>query len=247
VKELKHIVLFSGGAASSYVAWLVAQEQDKKDIILLHTPTFSEHKDADRFRCQVARYIGLPITTWGDGRDIWELIDDNNCLPSQFIPFCTRILKQEMAEEYYKTLDEEYILYLGYGTDEWRRIQKQTARFEQIGRKARYPLFEKKITNMEVKRIIEEEWKIKLPEPYKYLKHNNCIPCFKAGKATWKLYWEHYPELFWKAVEKEKQLGYTVFKDKSLTELADIWQHNREFDCRQISMFDDGIPCTCAF
>jgi len=71
---MKHIVLYSGGCASAYVAYLVSQQQNKKDIILLHTPTFSEHKDADRFRHQVARYLKLPITTWGDGRDIWELI-----------------------------------------------------------------------------------------------------------------------------------------------------------------------------
>ena len=242
---MKHIVLFSGGAASAYVAHLVAQEH-RKDTTLLHTPTFSEDRDADRFRCEVARYIGLPITEWGDGRDIWELIDDNNCLPSQFIPFCTRILKQEMSEEYYKTLDEDYTLYLGYGMDEWRRIQKQTARFEQIGRKARYPLFEKKIPDTEVKRIIQEEWKIKLPEPYKYLKHNNCIPCFKAGTKEWKNYWQYYPEQFQKAVEKEKELGHTVFKGVSLEELANIWQHNREYECKQLTLFEDSIPCTCA-
>lgn len=241
---MKHIVLFSGGAASSYVAYLVAQEH--KDTILLHTPTFSEHRDADRFRCQVARYIGLPITVWGDGRDIWELIDDNNCLPSQFIPFCTRILKQEAAEEYYKTLNDDYTLYLGYGMNEWRRIQKQTARFEQMGRKAKYPLFEKRISDEEIKRIIQEEWKIKLPEPYKYLKHNNCIPCFKAGTKEWKNYWRYYPEQFRKAVEKEKELGYTVFKGISLEELADIWQHNREYECKQLTLFEDSIPCTCA-
>jgi 3'-phosphoadenosine 5'-phosphosulfate sulfotransferase (PAPS reductase)/FAD synthetase len=244
LKELKHIVLFSGGAASSYVAWMVAQEH-KKDTILLHTPTFSEDRDADRFRCQVARFIKLPITQWGDGRDIWDLIDDEYCLPSQFIPFCTRILKQEMAEEYYMTLDEEFTLYLGYGMNEWRRVQKQTARFEAIGRVAKYPLFENKIPDSEVKRTITKEWGIPLPEPYKYLKHNNCIPCFKAGLSEWKLCWQYYPERYWKAAEKEKKIGYTVFKGISLEELSDIWKHNREYECSQVNMFD-SIPCMCS-
>lgn len=240
---MKHIVLFSGGAASSYVAWLVAQEH-YKNTILLHTPTFSEHKDADRFRCQVARMLKLPITVWGDGRDIWDLIEDEHCLPSQFIPFCTRILKQEMAEEYYATLDEDFTVYIGYGPEEWRRVQKQTARFEAIGRKSRYPLFENKIPASEIKRVITEEWKLKLPEPYAHLKHNNCIPCFKAGLKDWKMYWQYYPEQFWEAAAKEKEQGHTVFKEKSLEELADIWKHNRDFECSQITM--DGIPCTCA-
>ncbi len=245
---MKHIVLFSGGCASAYVAYLVAQQQKKNDIILLHTPTFSEHLDADRFRCQVARYLKLPITIWGDGRNIWELIKDNNCLPSQFIPFCTRQLKQEMAEEYYKTLDEDYILYFGYGIEEWRRVQKQTARFMQIGRTAKYPVFEYKISNDEVKRIIQEEWKIKLPEPYKYLKHNNCIPCFKAGIKEWRNYWLYYNKEFEKAKEYEEKIGHTVFKNISLKELEDKWKNEKEWEEMQVNMFEmmDNIPCTCA-
>ena len=245
---MKHIVLYSGGCASAYVAYLVSQEQNKKDVILLYTPTFSEHKDADRFRCQIAKFLKLPVTVWGDGRDIWGLIEDNKCLPSQFIPFCTRVLKQEQSEEYYKTLDEEYILYFGYGMEEWRRVQKQTARFESMGRKSRYPLFEKKISNDEVKRIIRDEWKIKLPEPYKYLKHNNCIPCFKAGMKEWRNYWLYYPEAFQKGIEYENKLGYTVFKGISLTELSEKWKDEEEWKKMQISFFDlqDNIPCTCS-
>ena len=241
---MKHIVLFSGGLASSYVAYLVAQEQDKKDVILLHTPTFSEHKDADRFRCQVARYLRLPITQWGDGRDIWELIDDYNCLPSQFIPFCTQQLKQKQSEQFYKTLNEDFIVYVGFSADEWKRVQKQTARFESIGRKSSYPLHERQISSEFIRNEIENVWKIARPEPYKYLKHNNCIPCFKAGKRDWKLYWEHYPELFQRAVEMEEKIGHTVFKDKNLTELAEIWKHNKEWEDCQISL--DSMPCMCS-
>ena len=42
---MKHIVLFSGGCGSAYTAWLVAQKENKKDIVLLHTSTFAEYKD----------------------------------------------------------------------------------------------------------------------------------------------------------------------------------------------------------
>ena len=245
---MKHIVLFSGGAASSYVAWLVAQEQKREDVILLHTPTYAEHPDADRFRKQVSEYIGIPITESAEGRSMWEMIDDYKALPSQFMPFCTQRLKQAQSEKFYKTLKDDFVLYLGYGPDEWRRVQKQTARFATIGRKAIYPLFERKITNDEVKRIIKEEWKICLPEPYKYLKHNNCLPCFKGGKSHFYKVWKYYPSEYWKAVEMENKLGHTVFKDKSLTELAEEWEHNLKFEESQLSMLDqdDNIPCMCA-
>jgi hypothetical protein len=239
---MKHIVLFSGGGASSYAAWVVAQKH--KDVILLHTPTLSEHPDADRFRIQVANFIGLPITIAGDGRDIWQLIDDENCLPSQFIPFCTRILKQEPADRFYKTLGDDFTLYLGYGADEPGRIQKQSARFEALKYKARYPLAERGMTGEDAKTIIRSEWKICLPDPYRYLKHNNCIPCFKGGVGHFYLVWKHYPEYFARAAAKEKQIGHTVFKEKSLEECAKEWEAERG----QVSFLesDYGVPCMCA-
>jgi 3'-phosphoadenosine 5'-phosphosulfate sulfotransferase (PAPS reductase)/FAD synthetase len=241
---MKHIVLFSGGAASSYCAYLVLQKEKKEDVILLHTATYSEHKDSNRFRIDISRYLQKEITEVADGRNIWELIDDNHCLPSQFAPFCTRILKQEQSEKFYKTLSEDYILYFGYGKEEWRRVQKQTARFEHMGKKSKYPLFELKISNEEIKRIIKEDWGIKLPEPYKHLKHNNCIPCFKAGKYEWKNYYLYYPKEYEKAVQKEKEIGYTVFKDCTLEELREKFKHNKEFEDSQLSIND--LPCMCA-
>ncbi len=239
---MKHICLFSGGAASSYMSWLVAQKEN--DVVLLHTPTHAEHPDADRFRKQISEYIGLPITVVEDGRDLWQVIDDNHCLPSQFIPFCSRILKMEPAEKYYKTLNDDYILYVGYGPDEWRRMQKQTARFEHAGKKVRYPLFEQNITSNDCKRIITKEWGICLPASYKYLTHNNCIPCFKGGEKHWYKVWKHYPDKFEMSIEREKKIGKTVFKNISLIELSNQWERGK-----QDELFDEDeqIPCMCAF
>jgi len=244
---MKHICLFSGGAGSAYMSWLVAQKFPNDTILLFNNPK-AEHKDADRFRKQVADYIGLPITEVNDGRDLWELIDDNHCLPSSMIPFCSRILKQEPSEKYYKTLTEDFTLYIGYDISETRRIQKQTARIEHDGRKVRYPLVEHGLSNDAVKSIIKNEWKICLPETYKYLKHNNCIPCFKGGVSHFKRVWKYYPVEFQKAINKEIQIGNTVFKGKSLTEYAIDWQKDLDnnielFDDEEL---DDNIPCMCA-
>lgn len=237
---MKHIVLFSGGAASAYVAWLVAQEQKKEDIILLHTPTYSEHPDADRFRKQVSDYIGIPITTAEDGRNIWDLIIQKQCLPSFHIPYCTQVLKQIPRVKYLKTIEKLYTIYIGFGPDEYRRVQKMTARDEWP---MSFPLFEKNISGEEVKRIIRQEWKICLPEPYLYLEHNNCIPCFKGGKAHFFKVWKYYPNEFQKAVEAEIYTGHTVFKDITLPQLALKWRLRGE----QENLFDEETPCLCAF
>jgi len=244
---MKHICLFSGGAGSAYMSWLVAQEFPNDTILLFNNPK-AEHPDADRFRKQVADYIGLPITEANDGRNLWQLIDDNKCLPSSFIPFCSRILKQEPAEKYYKSLTEDFTLYIGYDISEGRRIQRQTARIEHSGRKVRYPLMKHGLSSDAVKSIIKKEWKICLPEPYKYLRHNNCIPCFKGGIGHFKRVWRYYPEYFQKAIDKEKEIGNTVFKEKSLTEYAKEWQKNLDDNIELFSdeELDDNIPCMCA-
>jgi 3'-phosphoadenosine 5'-phosphosulfate sulfotransferase (PAPS reductase)/FAD synthetase len=243
---MKHIVLFSGGANSSYLAWLVSKEQDKRDVILLHTPTYTEHPDADRFREQVSEYIGIPITVQADGRDVWQLIKDNHCLPSERIPFCSRTLKSEQAAKFYKILGEEFIVYFGYDATEWRRVQRTSARLEVSGYKAEYPLLDWHLSSDDIKDIIRNEWKICLPEPYLYLNHNNCLPCFKGGQKHFYQVWKHYPDYYAMAEKAEKDIyplyEHTVFKDTNLTKLREQWQS-------QMPMFpdeDDMRPCMCA-
>ena len=188
----------------------------------------------------------MPITLWGDGRNLWDLIEDEHCLPSYFIPFCTETMKKKMKEQYYKFLEdqgEDFIEYVGFGAEEWQRVQRATARNAGIGRKVRFPLYEKQVKGADIKRIIVDEWKIKLPEAYDSLSHNNCIPCFKSGKGTWKVYWKKYPDQFFKAAEYEKKIEHTVFKDASLEELAKKWANESEEDSLQASFAE--LPCEC--
>jgi hypothetical protein len=236
--------MFSGGATSSYMSWLVAQEHGKQDVILLHTPTYSEHEDADRFREQVSDYIGLPMTPQADGRDIWQLIDDNKCLPSDRFPFCTRILKLEQRIKFCEKLKEDYILYYGLDVDEYLRAQNLYVKSLVYGVTVKFPLIEKLIKGRDAKKIITDEWHICLPEPYKHLKHNNCIPCFKAGIKEWRKYWLYYPDRFYKAVDKERQIGHTVFKGISLLELVEVWERNQE---QGLDIPETSIPCMCSF
>lgn len=241
---MKHIVLFSGGSSSSYVAKLVIDKYGKENTILLHTPTYAEHPTADIFRQQVAEYLGMTITIQEDGRDLWKLIEDNNCLPSFHIPFCTQQLKIKQTDLYIKNMDKSDIcLYYGYDADEYRRVQKVYTRKLKEGIKTGFPIYESGISGKEIKRIIQEEWKIELPQPYKYLKHNNCIPCFKGGKAYFKQVCKYYPEQFERAVQMEHKIGHTVFKDCTLEDIREEVIKSKN----QISFIDNefNIPCEC--
>lgn len=232
---MKHICMFSGGASSSYMSFLIARKFPA-ETILLHTPTGAEHHDADRFRAEVAAYIDLPITVASCGMNLWEVIKKNKCLPD-FIPFCTRILKREPREKYLKTIGE-YRCYVGFGPDEQRRVDGARSR----GGKDQYPLFDWKISSDECKRIIRDEWKICLPETYLTLKHNNCLPCFKGGKTHFKAVFQNYPEFFQKAIEAEGFLGHTVFLGEPLKMLAEKWKK----EPKQETLFEVEKPCMCA-
>jgi len=243
---MKHIVLYSGGANSAFTAYMV-NEKYHNDTILLHTPTHSEHPDADRFRQQFADYLKLPITVQADGRDIWELIKQQKCLPSDRIPFCTRIFKQEMSDRFYKNMREDFVVYLGYDGTEWRRAQRTQSRLLHDGIEAKYPLIDGNISSQCAKGYIRDKFKICLPEPYLYLNHNNCIPCFKGSKKHFYQVWKHYPEYFAKAEKAEKEIypnyEHTVFIGKTLEQLRHEWES-------QIPMFkdeEDLRPCMCAF
>jgi len=239
---MKHIVLYSGGANSAYTAWIVNKEHHA-DTILLHTPTYSEHPDADRFRKQFADFLNLPIAVQADGRDIWQLMDNQRCLPSERIPFCSRILKTEQSFKFYNTMTEDFIVYYGYDGAEWRRAQRSSARLQHESIETEYPLLKTGLTSQQIKDIIRNEFKICLPETYLYLSHNNCLPCFKGGKPHFYQIWKYYPEYFEKAEKAEYNIGHTVFEDISLTKLREQWQ-------AQIPMFTeedyDLRPCMCA-
>lgn len=238
-----HIVQFSGGAASSYIAKMVADENPGKTILLFHD-TKAEHEDAYRFRRQVAEYIGLPITEVSDGRSLWELIYQYRCIPDDGrFPFCTEKLKQIPGNKFLKTLNEEFTVYNGFGINEWNRVQKATVRAEVAGYKARSLLCEKMIPDYAVKDTIKNKWRICLPITYLYLQHNNCIPCFKGGKGHFYKVWKHFPIEFEKAVQVELALGHTVFEDISLTELRKKWSKEKFPE----EMFQESnLPCMCA-
>lgn len=185
-EKMKHIVMFSGGAASSVVGKMIA-DLYPNDTILLHTPTGAEHPDADRFREQVASFIGLPITVEAAKKTLWQMVETYKDVPDFRFPYCTEKLKLITKDRYLKRLEKQnidYITYVGLGLDEPNRIKNVSFRNLELGRNVAFPLFDARLTGEDCKRIVRDEWGICLPEPYKHLKHNNCIPCYKGGKAT---------------------------------------------------------------
>lgn len=215
---MKHIIQFSGGLASAEVAKIIIDMYGKENVILMNHDVKIEHPDTKKFKEDVCNYLGVEYVEVSDGRDLWDLIVDQKCLPSLWIPFCTRILKQKQGLKFCKSLKDKFILYNGFGVHEGRRTSGSIRECSKRGMIVKSPLQEYNIPDIEVMRMIRDEWKIQIPEPYlNGFEHNNCLPCFKGGKAHFKRVWQFYPGSFEKAKWAEEKIGHTVFKLKKRT------------------------------
>lgn len=247
---MNHIVAFSGGLASAVAAKIVKDENPNETTLLFHD-TKTEPKDNDRFRAEVAAYIGLPITEYSDGRDIWQVFEDEGLLGNGRNTPCSRILKQERSLKYLKD-HQPAILYLGFTVEEWRRAQRSWARYKQHGIKVKFPLVEQKITKEECRHRVENCWKIRPPQMYEWAEHANCIPCVKGKKAYWGLIYKYAREAWDKASQAEKDFGHTIFTEAGSLEnelpnckrLAKKYMEKRKFNEKQESLFE--FPCECA-
>ena len=214
---MQHIVLFSRGAQSAYTAFLVAKKHGKDNLVLLHTPTFAEHPDSDRFGKDFSEFLGVPITEMSAGKSLWELIEEKKFIQNHRVDLCTKLLKVEMSQKYFRSIDCDFTVYLGYSNSEKHRAQKFIKNNPNM--KVKFPLIEKDISSEQAKKNIQFLG-LKLPESYLYFEHNNCIPCIKGGKKYWLQVLKYFPEQYWRMSDLEKKFNHTVFKDISLEELA---------------------------
>jgi hypothetical protein len=244
---MNHIVAFSGGAASAVVASIVKKQYPNETILLYHS-TKTEPYDNDRFRLEVADFLKTPITEDSDGRDIWQIFDDEQYINGQFVP-CSRLLKRERSLAFCQK-NMPATVYLGYSMEEGYRAQRAFARYAQYGIEAHFPLIEQRIAKDECLHRVQSCWGIRLPEMYEWAEHANCVPCVKGGMAYWGIIAIKYPEIFLKASQYEEKFGHHILHDGSLLEekqhclsLAQAYLAKKDGQHRQGSLF--VLPCEC--
>ncbi len=243
-----HVVGFSGGIASAVTAQLGAEEHEGNTVLLYHD-TRTEPPDNDRFRAEVAAHIGLPITEDSDGRNIWQVFQDEGMLGNGRNTPCSRILKQERSLAYLRT-HMPAVLYLGFTADEWRRAQRSWARYAKRGIEVRFPLVERKITKDQCWTQVAKCWKIALPAMYEWADHANCIPCIKGKLAYWGLVAMHHPEAWERAASTEEAFGHTIFTEAGT--LRQERDHCLELAKKRLAVKREEreslmeMPCECA-
>ncbi len=201
---MRHIVMMSGGEESYGTGKLVVRDHGPEDATLLFADTRSEDEDLYRFLPQAATDIGAELVTVADGRDIWQVMEDERFLGNSRIDPCSKILKRQILR---KWLDnnchpEWTTVYIGYRHDEDGRIAKCLAYWHPWH--VEFPLAEANVVKCDIRRWLDEAG-IDPPRLYDDgFHHNNCGGgCIKAGIGQFVHLLKNRPESFarWEAGE----------------------------------------------
>ena len=208
---MKHVVMFSGGAASWATAKRVAERHGTDDLTLLFADTNTEDADLYRFLHQAALNVGGELVILENGgRDIWDVFygwGTKGFLGNSRVAHCSFELKQRPSNEWLeKNCDvESTISYVGIGYHEAHRFE----RIKELRAPWRYeaPLCEPPfLTKQDIFDWMREEG-IEPPRLYGLgFAHNNCGGgCVKAGHAHWEHLLRTLPEVFaeWERKEEE--------------------------------------------
>lgn len=226
---VKHIVCYSGGHSSALVAIEVVRKEGKENVILLNHDINPRVEEADikRFKCEVASYLGLPITyanhpEW-DSKDQFDVVVDAKAFKvGKGSILCTHRLKTEPFEKYLNEhfKDKNCIIYYGFDKNEIHRVQRRSGILGSQGFKTDYPL-----ALWQHRTIFStNEIGIKPPNTYGVFKHANCTGCLKAGKQHWYIVYLNRKDLWEKAKAAEDIIGYSMMSGQYLEELEELFQ-----------------------
>ncbi|MDY0277923.1 MAG: hypothetical protein RBQ97_07545 [Acholeplasma sp.] len=264
----KHVIMFSGGASSAYVAKWVVDKYGIEKCILLFTDTLWEDKDNIRFMEDVADYIGIDITRIYDGRTPEEVFFQQKFLGNARFAKCSEELKVRQTLIYtddLRNLGFEPVLYFGIGPHEKHRADNLTRHYEHFPPepvKCVFPMIDSISADCKAKYIIENEWGIKLPRMYDLgFSHANCGGrCVRGGLHHYAKLYQIWPDQYKLQEDMEERFNsefnlsvsimkkdgkpypLKLFREEFLDKLTkeELLKYSSELD-------EDNIPCFCSF
>lgn len=255
---MNHVVMFSGGIGSWATARRVRDSMPVGDrLILLCADTNTEAEDWHRCVAAYAEdVLGDLVLLGNDGRDIWDVFDDERFIGNTRVDICSRILKRDPLR---KWLDDrcdpaDTIVYLGFDWTEAHRFERAIPHWDPWTVAAPLcdePYFQKAD-------LIQMARTRGLPIPALYeagFSHNNCSgACVKAGQAQWELLLRTDPTTYAYHEGREDKFRAEVGKDVAVmrdrtggTSTPLTLRRFRERLETQPSLFDqnDWGACSC--
>lgn len=267
----KYVAMFSGGASSAYVAYKMVQQYGKENCILFFTDTLWEDDDNYRFMEEISNYIGIDITYKINGRSPEDIFFKMGYLGNARLAKCSEELKVRETVLFIEELrvqGYEPILFFGIGPHEKQRAENLRDFYKHVPLEpveTRFPMIEIFKGDFNAKKIIENEWKIKLPRMYALgFSHANCGGrCVRGGFKHYALLYKVWPERYKQQEEMEEKFRNEFNKNVSilkkdkgpytLKQLRQQFENDVEYlerllNDRTIDNEDtQGVPCVCTF
>jgi len=213
MRELTHIVALSGGKDSTAMAIRLREKNPKTNYKFIVTPTGDELPEMKDHWNNLESVLGekLIVLKNEEYPTIYDLIEHFQALPNFRQRWCTRILKIEVAQEYYKK-NLPAIIYVGLRYDEEHRRGNK--------------IFDKDI----IQEFPLREWRWGIKDVIKYLKEKNitiprrtdCAMCFYQRIDEWWTLWKKYPTIWERLCNLENKIGHTFL---SKGKFGKTWPH----------------------
>jgi hypothetical protein len=267
-RKEKHVIMFSGGASSAYIAKWVTDKYGKENMILFFTDTLWEDEDNMRFMNDISKFIGVDITRKVDGRTPEDVFFQAKYLGNSRFAQCSIDLKVKQTILFLEELSQKDItpiLYFGIGPQEEHRADSLREHYKENPIEpieTRFPLLEEENKFINPKYVIQNEWGIKLPRMYDLgFSHANCAGrCVRAGLHHYALLYKVWRDRFMKQEEMEQNFRKTYDLDVSMIKRKGkpytLKQFREEMlekmTPEELDKYSKGgkrndIPCQCLF
>lgn len=189
-------VQVSGGEASYAAAKLTLEEFGHDETAFVFADTKTEDEDLYRFLGDMEKRLNHPIIRVAEGRDIWQVFDDEGMIGNTRVDLCSRILKREVLKGWVDAnCADDATIIIGFDANEAHRLPGVQARYAP--RPVRSPLIERGIFKEQCRQIVKADGL----EPGRLyamgFPHNNCGGfCIKAGQASFALLLDFLPDRY---------------------------------------------------
>lgn len=205
---MKHVVSFSGGAASFIAAARVVERYGADNTLLVFCDTTIEDADLYRFVDDAVATLGCEIVKLRDGRDPWEIFRKERYMGNSRIAHCTVHLKAKPFAKWLKATytPAECTLYFGFDWTEEHRLREAQKNWAPYQCEA--PLID--MPHLSRSQVFDQVQKlgVELPRLYKLnFLHNNCGGfCVRAGQAHYENLLRTLPDVYAKHERNQEAL-----------------------------------------
>jgi hypothetical protein len=204
---MKHIVSYSGGAASFVAAHLAVEKYGASSVTLVFCDTMIEDPDLYRFVREGAEALGCEFVRVADGRNPWDVFRDRKYQGNTRTAHCTVELKGKIFARWLSENFEpdQCVIHFGFDWTEEHRLKEARKNWAPYTCEALLcaPPY---LSKAQVHQVVDD-YDIELPRLYGLgFVHNNCGGfCVRAGQAHFETLLRELPEVYaWHEAQQEQ-------------------------------------------